>query len=56
MTLLEEASRDFCGTLLTAVPVLPAGVSQLTLLPGDILWQGEEIRLTPAEFEERCFA
>lgn len=56
VTLLEEASRDFCGTLLTAVPILPAGVSQLTLLPGDILWQGEEIRLTPAEFEERYFA
>lgn len=53
--LMEQAEDNFCGTLLTAAPMLMQGISQLLLKPGDIVPGAETIYQTPAEFEAQYF-
>ena len=55
ISLMEQVEDNFCGTLLTATPMLLQGVSQLLLMPGDIAAGSEAAYLTPAEFEAQYF-
>lgn len=55
ISLMEQVEDNFCGTLLTAAPMLLQGVSQLLLMPGDIAARSEAAYLTPAEFEAQYF-
>ena len=49
----EQVQDNFCATLITAVPLLMDGVSQLILSPGDITEDTDSRYYTPAEFEAR---
>lgn len=47
--------EDFCGTLLTAAPMLMQGIQRLELKPGDISRDAGTAYVTPAEFEAQYF-
>lgn len=49
----HEAKEDFCSTIITPVPLLMDGMSQLLLSPGDIVMDAESRYYTPAVFEAR---
>lgn len=53
--LMEQAEDNFCGTLLTAAPMLMQGIQRLELAPGDISWDAGTDYVTPAEFEAQYF-
>lgn len=49
----RKAEDDFYATVITPVPLLMEGVSQLMLSPGDIVEDRDSRHFTPAEFEAR---
>lgn len=51
----EQAQDSFCATVITPVPLLMDGVSQLLLSPGDIAGDTDSRHYTPAEFEARFY-
>ena len=53
--LMEQVADNFCGTLLTAAPMLMQGIQRLELAPGDISRDAGTAYVTPAEFEAQYF-
>ncbi len=51
----EQAQDNFCATVITPVPLLIDGVTQLMLSPGDIAEDADSRHYTPAEFEARFY-
>lgn len=51
----EQVQDNFCATVITPVPLLMDGVSQLLLSPGDIAEDTNSRHYTPAEFEARFY-
>ena len=51
----RQAQDDFCATVITPVPLLMKGVSQLVIDPGDITEDTASRCYTPAEFEARFY-
>ena len=51
----RQAQDTFCATVITPVPLLMKGVSQLVIDPGDIVEDAASGCYTPAEFEARFY-
>lgn len=51
----KQVQDNFCATVITPVPLLIDGVTQLMLSPGDIAEDTDSRCYTPAEFEARFY-
>ena len=55
ITLAEQVDEQFCGTILTTMPLLMDGIPKLVIDPGDIVLLPDSRGYTPAEFERKHF-